>query len=105
MCPKSFASIARILGPAATLIALALAAAPALPASREMPPETWEGLKLVKRPGLDTVYLREGATLAKYSRVMLDPVEVSFDKNWNTRRGPGLYDEADPQEIRQNLSK
>jgi len=106
MRPKTFAqTVARIAAPLAALIALSLDAPLALTATREMPPETWEGLKLVKRPGLDTVYLREGASLAKYRSVMLDPVEVSFDKNWNPRRGPGLYDEADPQEIRQNLSK
>lgn len=90
---------------AATAAALMALSFPAAAAQREMPPETWEGLKLVKRPGLDTVYLREGASLAKYQRVMLDPVEVSFDKNWNQRRGPELRDEADPQEIRQNLAK
>jgi hypothetical protein len=89
---------------AIALVALSVAALPAAGASREVPPETWEGLKLVKRPGLDTVYLRDGATLAKYQRVMLDPVEVSFDKNWSPRRGPGLSDLADPQAIRKDLA-
>jgi hypothetical protein len=98
-------SPARVVAHVMALFALSLAAPLALADSRDLPPETWEGLKLVKRPGLDTVYLREGASLAKYDRVMLDPVEVSFDKNWNARRGPGIYDEADPQEIRQNLAK
>ena len=91
--------------PVLALFALGLMALPVGAAQREMPAETWEGLKLVKRPGLDTVYLREGVSLAKYRRVMLDPVEVSFDKNWNPRRGPALTETADPQEIRQNLAK
>jgi hypothetical protein len=103
MHPKAFVSLKTAV---LALIALGLTALPLGAAQREMPAETWEGLKLVKRPGLDTVYLREGASLAKYRRVMLDPVEVSFDKDWNARRGgPALTETADPQEIRQNLAK
>ena len=68
-------------------------------------PASWEGLKKVKRPGLDQVYVREGVSLAKYKRVLLDPVEVSFDKSWNPRRGLGLTDSADPVAIREGLSK
>lgn len=69
-------------------------------------PDTWEGLKKVKRPGLDTVYIREGVTLAKYERVMLDPVEVSFDKSWDPRGKTGSrLDSADPTAIRQSLAK
>jgi uncharacterized protein DUF3313 len=98
-------TIARLASAVMAVIALNLAAPSASASEREMPRETWEGLKLVKRPGLDTVYLRDGASLGKYRRVMLDPVEVSFDKNWDPRRGPGISGEVDPQEIRQNLSK
>ncbi len=91
---------------AAVAIAGVMAAAlPALSVARDEPPPTWEGLQLVKRPGLDTVYVRQGVDLAKYKRVMLDPVEVSFDKNWNPRRGPGSFDTADPVAIRKDLSK
>lgn len=68
--------------------------------------ENWEGLKKVKRPGLDQVYVREGVSLAKYKRVMLDPVEVSFDKNWNPRGSTGSrLDAADPVAIREGLAK
>ena len=60
----------------------------------------------MKRPGLDTVYVREGVSLAKYKRVMLDPVEVSFDKNWNPRSGPGLQRQLPIRmAIRKNLAK
>ncbi|MEP7244202.1 MAG: DUF3313 family protein [Gammaproteobacteria bacterium] len=91
---------------AVALGALLLAfAVPASSAPRDAAPDTWEGLKLVQRPGLDTVYVREGVDLAKYKRVALDPVEVSFDKNWDPRRGPGGFDKADPQKIRKNLAK
>ena len=90
---------------AVALIALNVVALPAAAASSEAPPETWEGLKLVKRPGLDTVYLRDGASLAQYKRVMLDPVEVSFDKDWNPKSHVPLGDTADPQAIRKNLGE
>jgi hypothetical protein len=80
-------------------------ATPVWTADRDTP-ETWEGLKLVKRPGLDTVYVREGVSLAQYRRVMLDPVDVSFDKNWNPRgRLGGTQGTADPMAIRQGLAK
>ena len=96
---KSSRTIAFML---AGIVAFAL---PAWSVDRDAP-ETWEGLKRVKRPGLDTVYVREGLDLAKYKRVMLDPVEVSFDKNWNPKRGIGsAFDSADPAAIRQELAK
>lgn len=86
----------------AGLLALAV---PLGAVAAESAPESWEGLKKVKRPGLDTVYVREGVSLAKYQRVMLDPVEVSFDRSWNPRRGPGFTDTADPLAIRKDLAK
>jgi hypothetical protein len=89
---------------ALALLAMVAFTLPAASATRDQAPETWEGLKKVQRPGLDTVYVREGADLAKYKRVMLDPVEVSFDKNWSPRRGPGSFDTADPAAIRRNLA-
>jgi hypothetical protein len=87
---------------ALSVVAVAM---PAWTADRDAP-NTWEGLKKVKRPGLDTVYVREGVSLARYKRVMLDPVEVSFDKNWDPRRhGGASLDAADPMAIRQGLAK
>jgi hypothetical protein len=76
-------------------------------AAREPAPPTWDGMKRVDRPGLDAVYLREGASLAKYKKVMLDPVEVSFDKNWDPKRTGSVSDfrKIDPQGIREDLAK
>lgn len=75
--------------------------------ARENPPPTWEGMKRVDRPGLDAVYLREGASLAKYKKVMLDPVEVSFDKNWDPKRQSSILSQGqvDTQRIRKDLAK
>jgi len=86
---------------------LALLAAAGVATAREPTPPTWDGMKRVERPGLDTVYLREGASLAKYTKVMLDPVDVSFDKNWNPKRTGSVttFDRVDTQAIRQDLAK
>jgi hypothetical protein len=46
------------------------------------PPPTWDGLVLVKSKRLDLVYLQPGADFRGYSKVMLDPTEVAFQKNW-----------------------
>ncbi len=47
-----------------------------------------EGLVAVDVRGVDHVYARPGADLGRYTKVMLDPVEVSFSKSWD-RTGPG----------------
>lgn len=64
----------------AALAALALAtAAPALAAK---PPTTWDGLIQVKTKQMDLVYLAPGADFSGYTKVKLDPTEVTFEKNW-----------------------
>ena len=50
------------------------------------PPQvTEDGLELTKSKGISLLYVRPGASLAGYKKVMLDPVEVAFSKNWNPR--------------------
>jgi hypothetical protein len=89
-----------------TCLGIVAFAMPAVSADRAMPAETPDGLQLVKRPGLDTVYVREGVSLAQYRKVMLDPVEVSFDKNWDPRRSTASpLESADPAAIQQGLAK
>ena len=48
-----------------------------------------EGLSPLSVKGLDHVYARPGVNLGQYSKVMLDPVEVSFSKNWTPDRAGG----------------
>ena len=43
---------------------------------------TWDGLQRVKSKKLDDAYLLAGADFRVYSKIVLDPVEVSFRKNW-----------------------
>lgn len=46
------------------------------------PPPTWDGLVQVKSKRLAIVYLQPGADFRAYTKVMLDPTEVAFQKNW-----------------------
>mgnify|MGYP003408363765 FL=1 len=58
-------------------------------------PENWDGLVEVKAKKMDAVYLLPGADFRSYTKVMIDPSEVAFKKNWlrdmNTP-GPGSLD-------------
>jgi hypothetical protein len=42
----------------------------------------WDGLVEVKPKRLDAVFLLPGADFRAYNKVMMDPVEVAFEKNW-----------------------
>ena len=52
------------------------------PANAAKPPDTWDGLVKVKAKRLDIAYLQPGADFRGYTKVMLDPTEVAFAKNW-----------------------
>jgi hypothetical protein len=51
-------------------------------AATAKPPATWDGLVQVKSKRLDLVYLMPGADFRIYTKVMIDPTEVGFEKNW-----------------------
>ena len=59
-----------------------LAVAQVAPAMAAKPPATWDGLVRVKSKGVDYLYLLPGADFREYRRVMLDPTELAFKKNW-----------------------
>ncbi|HET9448502.1 MAG TPA: DUF3313 family protein [Steroidobacteraceae bacterium] len=65
-----------------------------------------DGLELVEGPrngqGMAVVYVRPGATLAPYKSVMLDPVEVAFDKSWMPRPSMSARDR---ERVRQELAE
>lgn len=46
------------------------------------PPATWDGLVQVQSKKFDLVYLQPGADFRGYTKVILEPVQVSFTKNW-----------------------
>lgn len=43
---------------------------------------SWDGLIEVKPKRLDAAYLRPGADFRPYTKMMIDPVEVAFQKDW-----------------------
>jgi hypothetical protein len=49
-------------------------------------PETWDGLEQRKAKGVDAVYVRPEVDFSGYRNVLIDPVEVAFDKNWKPNR-------------------
>lgn len=59
---------------------LVVAAQPAMSASKA--PTSWDGLVPVKGKSMDYVYVMPGADFRPYGKVMLDPTEVAFKKNW-----------------------
>ena len=46
------------------------------------PPTNWDGLVQVKSKRLDLVYLQPGADFRGYTKVLVEPTEVAFAKNW-----------------------
>jgi hypothetical protein len=59
-----------------------LAFAAARPALAAKPPAEWDGLVKVKAKRFELVYLRPGADFRGYAKVILDPTEIAFEKNW-----------------------
>lgn len=70
---------AKLLSRAVVLPLLLLAATPTFAAK---PPDTWDGLLHVPSKKLGSVYLQPNADFRAYTKVMLDPAEIAFRKNW-----------------------
>jgi hypothetical protein len=64
-----------------------------------------EGLVSVDVPGLNHVYARPGAHLSGYTKIMLDPVEVSFNKSSNPEPRGSSVTVAQKQTIKMGLAK
>lgn len=45
-------------------------------------PDSWDGLVEVKAKRMDVAYLLPGADFRSYAKVMLDPTQVAFHKDW-----------------------
>lgn len=64
-------------------LALASVAALAAPLVYSAPaPATWDHLVKVKAKQFDQVYLLPGADFRGYTKVLMDPVQVAFRKDW-----------------------
>jgi len=66
-------------------LALASLALLSVVAFAAKPPEEWDGLKLVKLKGLDAAYARPGADFTIYTKIIIDPIQVAFAKNWDKK--------------------
>jgi hypothetical protein len=61
---------------------MAAIAIPTKSVNADQAPASWDGLVLVKSKRFDRVYLAPDADFRPYTKVMLDPTEVAFRKNW-----------------------
>ncbi len=91
---------------ALSFVAVSLLAGTALAADTS----AWSEGGLVKKDvkGIDTAYVRPGASLAEYNKVLLKPVQVSFRKGWLQQPLPGSkfpINPADAQEIREKVAR
>lgn len=86
---------------ACLIVAASLAGAIA-PAAAKLP-DTWDGLYKVKSKNLAGVYLLPEADFRTYTKVMLDPTQVAFRKNWqrdqSERVGMDRISDADARRI------
>jgi len=66
-----------------------------------------DGLSKISVKGIGLAYARPGATLAGYTRVKIDPVEVAFDKNWDPKRSGSNFklDATEREDIRTGVAK
>ncbi|HEY6814832.1 MAG TPA: DUF3313 family protein [Croceibacterium sp.] len=76
----------------AGLAALTIAVTPL--AAQEGQPN-WDGLVKVQAKKLDEVYLLPQADFREYTKVLLDPTEVAFRKNWQRDQNRERLDLAD----------
>ncbi|HET9447545.1 MAG TPA: DUF3313 family protein [Steroidobacteraceae bacterium] len=78
-----------------------------LPALGAEPPLEWDGLQKTKIKGIELAYVRPGVNLAQYSKVILDPVQVAFAKDWKPEQtGSHLrVSQEDRDRIKNDLAK
>lgn len=93
---------------AALFAVVALAASPL--AAKELPKTTKDGLELVKQHELGAVYVKPGASLQPYDKIILVDTYVAFAKNWQhdfneEHMMRGRISDQDMQIIKQNVAK
>jgi len=84
--------------PALRALCAVVALSLTMTASAEKPPEEWDGLQKTKVKGIQLAYVRPGVDISKYGKVMLDPIDVSFQKNWTPKRA-GSGTEISPSDL------
>lgn len=66
----------------AGLFAALLGLSAPLALAADEPPGNWDGLVEIKPKRVDAAYLLPGADFRPYKKLMMDPVEVAFKKDW-----------------------
>lgn len=89
------------------LAGLLVFAAPLADAQKKAPPTEWDGLQKVDAKRFDLAYLLPGADFKAYTKVMIDPTEAAFRKNWqrdhNNASGRSLDMRISDDEAREML--
>lgn len=67
----------------------------------------YDGLQKITVKGIDIAYARPGASLAVYTKIMIDPIEVAFHKDWNPNRtgSPSKLSKDERENIRSGIAK
>jgi len=71
-------------------------------------PKEWDGLEQRPSKNVALLYVRPGATLEGYKHVLLRPLQVSFDKDWDPnsgRRGTSQFTAGDYEKMKQTLAE
>ena len=100
--PRSAMNVRNLL---LVLLAAAVAGGPAV--AQRVPSTTADGLERRTVSGIDIAYVRPGADLSEYDRVLLGPVTVSFRRNVAADAATGSgkrVRESDLQGVRERLS-
>ena len=64
------------------LALVAVLSAPVAPALAKSPPSTWDDLVLVNSKRFHLVYMLPTADFRPYSKVLIEPTEAAFQKDW-----------------------
>jgi hypothetical protein len=83
-------------------VVLLLAACAATPSRQQ---QAWGELVLYPQQRFDAVYVRPQASLAPYTEILLDPLQVSFDRNWDPRAGSVSLRDVDTARIKRVLAE
>ena len=73
------------------------------PVGSSPPPPSWDGLSRVPAHRVDLLYLRPQADFTPYHKIMLDPLEIAYDKEWRRNSNSGSashFDHLSDREIR-----
>jgi hypothetical protein len=85
------------------LVLIAALGGTAMAAESTSPPPTYAGLVAVQQRNLDRLYVRPDASLARYQKVIIDPVTVAYSKDWdksvNDPRHPARIGPEDARRI------